>query len=160
MEAQNSRRSLFESSPIPTIEGISELESETIMAIDMQSNSTIGCAFYCGETKKLSVSEDMLLAGTDIAEQFLNFTQPTTVLVSRRVSAELLNLLEEWARSSNSEGKDSAVFDSRWFQLIRPRRATRIYPPISLSSRLLQGSSTVSASKDRQSWPCPCPSYR
>lgn len=72
---------------------------EVIMGIDMRDNSTIGCAYYSTETNHLVLSEDISAAGMDVAEQFLMHIRPTTILVSRRSSSELLTFLESQAAS-------------------------------------------------------------
>ncbi|KAM4059327.1 mutS family protein [Hirsutella rhossiliensis] len=74
---------------------------EIIMALDMRDGGSMGCAFFTTSTGVLSLSEDLPLADTNIAEHFITHVQPTTLLVSARAPEHLLDYLGKQAVPHN-----------------------------------------------------------
>ena len=68
---------------------------ETIMALDMRENATIGCAYFTTLNSTLFLSEDIPMANMDIVEQFLIYAQPTTLLVSARAPEQFNDYVEK-----------------------------------------------------------------
>lgn len=73
---------------------------EVIMALNMKENATIGCAYFNTLDSILYLSEDIPLANTDIAEQFLLHAHPTTILISARAPENFQEFLEKHANAS------------------------------------------------------------
>ncbi|KAF5632203.1 DNA mismatch repair MSH5 [Fusarium sp. NRRL 52700] len=78
------------------------IQHETVMAIDLKENSTIGCAYFSTTDGILHVSEDIATASLDIAEQFLIHIQPTSLLVCARAPANFRDQLEKIATSEGA----------------------------------------------------------
>ena len=72
---------------------------EVIMALNMKENSTIGCAYFNTLDSILYLSEDIPMANTDLAEQFLIHAQPTTVLISARAPELFREFLDKHANA-------------------------------------------------------------
>ncbi|KAK5987708.1 DNA mismatch repair protein MSH5 [Cladobotryum mycophilum] len=85
---------------------------EIIMALDMRDGATMGCAFFNTTDGVLAVSEDIPTADVVIAEQFVTYIQPTTLLVSGRAPDYILAYLERRG-SPNIEGDQSSMFNLR-----------------------------------------------
>lgn len=67
---------------------------EVIMALYTGDKFSLGCAYFTTRDGTLYLSEDIPVAGLDIAEQLINHAEPTTVLVSARTPKPLLDFLE------------------------------------------------------------------
>ncbi|KAH7031595.1 muts domain V-domain-containing protein [Microdochium trichocladiopsis] len=74
------------------------------MAIDMQHNGDLGCAYYVAVDEVLHLLEDVAMASTDLIETLLLHSHPTTILLSARAPEILVQALER-----NSEGPDAAL---------------------------------------------------
>jgi DNA mismatch repair protein MSH5 len=70
------------------------MRTEVIMALDLKEKETIGCAFFRAADGVLSVSGDVTMASLEIAHQFIEHVQPTTVLVSARAPDSFIEFLE------------------------------------------------------------------
>lgn len=81
------------------------LLQEVIMALDMRDGGSMGCAFFTTSTGVLSLSEDLPLADTTIAEHFMTHVQPTTLLVSARAPEHLLDYLGKQAAPDDKPGE-------------------------------------------------------
>lgn len=84
----------------PSEENDDTVLQEVIMALNMKENSTIGCAYFNTLDSVLYLSEDIPLANTDIAEQFLLHAHPTTILISARAPENFQEFLEKHANAS------------------------------------------------------------
>lgn len=69
--------------------------SESILAIDVRDRSTLGCCIFSTAHGVLKIATDISMAGEDVAEQFLSYAQPTTLLVSRRTPETILAFFEK-----------------------------------------------------------------
>lgn len=76
-----------------------ELVHEVIMALHAGDKSSLGCAYFSTRNSTLYLSEDIPMAGLDVAEQLINHATPTTLLVSGRTPKFLLDFLESKAAS-------------------------------------------------------------
>lgn len=86
--------------------------ADTIMAIDMRENSTLGCAIFSTNDSCLSVGQDFVLADSDLLEHLLVYAQPTVVIISTRPSERLKLIIDSNAKlaSQGSSSKHSPVF--------------------------------------------------
>ena len=80
--------------------------NEIIMAIDMKERGTLGCAYYIAREEKLSLMEDIKIAGLDIIDLLKLHAQPTILLISNRAEEELEDHLMREARPID-RGDDS-----------------------------------------------------
>lgn len=85
------------------------IQHETVMAMDMKDNSTIGCAYFSTTDGILQVSEDIPTASLNIAEQFLIHVQPNSLLVSARAPTNFRDYLE---KLTTSKGKWLSIIHS------------------------------------------------
>lgn len=90
--------------------------NEIIMAVDMQSRGTVGCAYYIAAEEKLYFMEDVELGGPDVVEarqywpfaslffadsnQVKIFIDPTVVLVSNKLDDAVLDKLDPERRNT------------------------------------------------------------
>ena len=79
------------------------LLADTIIAIDMKENSTLGCAIFSTNDSCLAVGQDFALADSDVLEQLLVYAQPTVVIISTR-PPERLRLMIEGNAKLKSQG--------------------------------------------------------
>lgn len=84
----------------PNEENDDTILQEVIMALNMKENATIGCAYFNTLDSVLYLSEDIPLANTDIAEQFLLHAHPTTIIISARAPEKFQEFLEKHANAS------------------------------------------------------------
>lgn len=68
---------------------------EVIMAIDINSKSNMGCAYFSTEDGVLYLSEDLGKAGLDDIDKCLAYINPTTVLISLKAPEDLVDFLEQ-----------------------------------------------------------------
>lgn len=82
-------------SPVPPVSS-EQVESvnEVIMAIYVGERSSMGCAYFSTADATLHMSEDISMATLDIADQFMNHIEPTTLLVSARAPRFILDFFE------------------------------------------------------------------
>ncbi|KAL6854073.1 P-loop containing nucleoside triphosphate hydrolase protein [Trichoderma novae-zelandiae] len=71
-----------------------ELE-ESIVAIDVREKRAMGCSIFSTADGVLRIANDIPMANESVAEQFLNYAQPTTILMSRRVPEAILTFVEK-----------------------------------------------------------------
>lgn len=67
---------------------------ETIMAVDLKDNGSLGCAYYSVEEMSLRLLDDSGRSGLDDIERLVIHIQPTTILVSARACDGLADYLE------------------------------------------------------------------
>ncbi|KAI1373621.1 muts domain V-domain-containing protein [Hypoxylon crocopeplum] len=92
---------------------------EIIMAIDMKDNGDLGCAYYVAIDEALFLLEDVAMSGLDLVETLLLHVNPTTVLISARVSEALANYLAKGA-----QGIDGNRGDMRSAYILRNLNST------------------------------------
>ena len=77
---------------------------ESIVAIDVKEKRAIGCSIFSTADGVLKIANDIPMANENVAEQFLNYAQPTTILMSRRVPETILTFVEKHVeRSTHGE---------------------------------------------------------
>ena len=74
------------------------------MALDIRDGASMGCAFFTTDTGVLALSEDVLMANANVAEQFVSHVQPTTLLASARAPEDLMDFLEKLAGFGDEHG--------------------------------------------------------
>lgn len=67
---------------------------EIIMAIDMDKDDKVGCAYYIALDETLYLEEDVAMGGLEAAETLVLRVQPTTIIVPNRAPGPLIELLE------------------------------------------------------------------
>lgn len=88
--------------------GARETESpglvESIVAIDVRDKRAMGCSIFSAADGVLKIANDIPMANENVAEEFLNYAQATTILMSRRVPEAILTFVEKHVeRSTQSE---------------------------------------------------------
>ncbi|PTB47965.1 hypothetical protein M431DRAFT_525746 [Trichoderma harzianum CBS 226.95] len=74
--------------------GTHDLE-ESIIAIDVRDKKMMGCSIFSTADGVLKIANDIPMVNENVAEQFLNFAQATTILMSRRVPETILAFVEK-----------------------------------------------------------------
>ncbi|KAH0532401.1 hypothetical protein TsFJ059_001095 [Trichoderma semiorbis] len=74
--------------------GTHDLE-ESIVAIDVRDKKMMGCSIFSTADGVLKIANDIPMVNENVAEQFLNFAQATTILMSRRVPETILAFVEK-----------------------------------------------------------------
>ncbi|KAL7959046.1 muts domain V domain-containing protein [Trichoderma compactum] len=69
--------------------------SESIVAIDVRDKKMMGCSIFSTADGVLKIANDIPMVTENVAEQFLNFAQATTILMSRRVPETILAFVEK-----------------------------------------------------------------
>ncbi|PTB70113.1 hypothetical protein BBK36DRAFT_1189598 [Trichoderma citrinoviride] len=76
---------------------------ESIVAIDVKEKRAIGCSIFSTADGVLKIANDIPMANENVAEQFLNYAQPTTILMSRRVPETILTFVEKHVERSTHD---------------------------------------------------------
>lgn len=82
--------------------------SESIVAIDVKDKKMMGCSIFSTADGVLKIANDIPMVDENVAEQFLNFAQATTILMSRRVPETILAFVEKHVER-NADGKHFPV---------------------------------------------------
>ncbi|KAM0244538.1 hypothetical protein ACHAQJ_010752, partial [Trichoderma viride] len=77
--------------------------NESILAIEVRDRSTLGCSIFSTADGVLKIASDISMTGEDVAEQFLSYAQPTTILVSRRTPETILTFFEKHVEGNVKE---------------------------------------------------------
>ncbi|KAL2269874.1 hypothetical protein VTJ83DRAFT_2058 [Remersonia thermophila] len=80
---------------------------EIIMAVDMQRDGKVGCAYYTAMDESLVLEEDISMGGIEAIDTILVRIQPTSIIVPNRAPIELVEFLERDAHQSDDN--DSSV---------------------------------------------------
>ncbi|KAK4224619.1 muts domain V-domain-containing protein, partial [Podospora fimiseda] len=64
------------------------------MAIDMDKNGKVGCAYYSAIDETLFIEEDIAMGGVEMLETLLLHVEPTSVFVSNRAPGTLVEFAE------------------------------------------------------------------
>lgn len=75
--------------------------SEVIMAIDVDKDGKVGCAYYVAMDEALVLEEDISMGGIEAVETFLLQVQPTSVIIPNRAPSDLIEFLERDAHRSD-----------------------------------------------------------
>ncbi|KAH0498691.1 hypothetical protein TgHK011_005931 [Trichoderma gracile] len=76
---------------------------ESIVAIDVREKGAIGCSVFSAADGVLKIANDIPMANENVAEEFLNYAQPTTILMSRRVPESILTVVEKHVETSTQD---------------------------------------------------------
>lgn len=86
---------------------------ESIVAIDVREKRTIGCSIFSTADGVLKIANDIPMANENVAEQFLNYAQPTTILMSRRVPETILTFVEKHVER-NAKGEHFPMYPASY----------------------------------------------
>ncbi|KAL7964901.1 muts domain V domain-containing protein [Trichoderma sp. SZMC 28014] len=92
--------------------------SESILAIDVNDRSALGCSLFSTADGTLKIGTDISMAGEDVVEHFLSYAQPTTILVSRRVPESIFAFIEHHTEKSDNEIRLRQVSSSDFSQTL------------------------------------------
>ncbi|KAL2263346.1 hypothetical protein VTK26DRAFT_7142 [Humicola hyalothermophila] len=81
-----------------------DLLSEVIMAIDVDKEGKVGCAYYLAVDEALVPEEDISMGAIEAVNTFLLHVQPTSVLIPNRAPGDLIEFLEQNAHRFDDEG--------------------------------------------------------
>ncbi|KAK4144643.1 muts domain V-domain-containing protein [Dichotomopilus funicola] len=76
------------------------------MAIDVDKDGKVGCAYYVAMDEALVLEEDISMGGIEAVETFLLHVQPTSVIIPNRSPSDLIEFLERDAHRPD-DGIDS-----------------------------------------------------
>ncbi len=77
---------------------------ETIMAIAMAVNKTVGCAYYVAVEGAMWILDDVPMVGVEFVEALLRRLQPTTVIIPSRAPDSLVKCVESGVESYEANG--------------------------------------------------------
>ncbi|KAK1253925.1 hypothetical protein MKX07_002002 [Trichoderma sp. CBMAI-0711] len=63
----------------------------------------MGCSIFSAADGMLKIANDIPMANENVAEEFLNYAQPTTILMSRRVPEAILTFVEKHVERSTQD---------------------------------------------------------
>jgi DNA mismatch repair protein MSH5 len=79
--------------------------NEIIMAIDVDKEGKVGCAYYVAMDEALVLEEDIPMGGIEAVDTLLLRVQPTSIIIPNRAPGDLIEFLERDAhRFDDSEG--------------------------------------------------------
>lgn len=82
--------------------------SEVIMAIDVDKDGKVGCAYYIAMDETLVLEEDVSMGGIEAVDTLLLHIQPTSIIIPNRAPGDLIEFLERDAhRFDDNEGSNS-----------------------------------------------------
>ncbi|KAK0628150.1 muts domain V-domain-containing protein [Bombardia bombarda] len=79
------------------------------MALDMDKDGRVGCAFYIVADETLFIEEDTAMGGIEAVETVVFRVQPTTILIPNRAPSTLVELLEKDAQRIDEDRSNSAL---------------------------------------------------
>ncbi|KAL2137071.1 hypothetical protein VTI74DRAFT_9677 [Chaetomium olivicolor] len=81
-----------------------DILNEVIMAIDVDKDGKVGCAYYIGLDEALVLEEDISMGGIEAVDTLLLHVQPTFIIIPNKAPGDLIEFLERNAhRVNNSE---------------------------------------------------------
>lgn len=81
--------------------------NEIIMAVDVDKDGKVGCAYYVAMDEELILEEDICMGGIEAVDTLLLHVQPTSVFIPNRVPGDVIEFLERDAcRVGGSEESD------------------------------------------------------
>lgn len=79
--------------------------SEVIMALDVDKDGKVGCAYYVAIDEALVLEEDVSMGGIEAVDTLLLHVQPTSIIIPNRAPGDLVEFLERDAhRFDDNEG--------------------------------------------------------
>ncbi|OAA61149.1 adenylyl-sulfate kinase [Niveomyces insectorum RCEF 264] len=85
---------------------------QVVMALDMKSNGTVGCAFFTPRTATLHLQEDTRITGLELVESLLLQAQPAVVIIPSRAPEKLVDYLDRRARRDASDAGGNENFSA------------------------------------------------
>jgi DNA mismatch repair protein MSH5 len=76
---------------------------EIIMAIDVEKDGKVGCAYYIAMDEALVLEEDIPMGGVDAVGTLLLRVQPTSIIIPNRTPGDLIEFLERDAHRFDSD---------------------------------------------------------
>ncbi|KAL6791157.1 muts domain V domain-containing protein [Trichoderma sp. SZMC 28013] len=102
--------------------------SESIVAIDVKDKKMMGCSIFSTADGVLKIANDIPMVDENVAEQFLNFAQATTILMSRRVPETILAFVEKHVER-NADGLALRLMSSSDFShMFACEELSSLYP--------------------------------
>ena len=81
--------------------------NEVIMAIDVDKEGKVGCAYYVAMDEALVLEEDIPMGGIEAVDTLLLHVQPTSIIIPNRAPGDLIEFLERDAhRFDDCEGSN------------------------------------------------------
>lgn len=77
--------------------------NEVIMAVNMDREGKVGCAYYSAVDETLFLEDDIAMGGIETVETFLLHLEPTSVLISNRAADSLVQFLEPNAQKFDDD---------------------------------------------------------
>ncbi|KAM0513167.1 hypothetical protein ACHAPE_008206, partial [Trichoderma viride] len=129
--------------------------SESILAIDVKDRSALGCSLFSTADGTLKIGTDISMAGEDVVEQFLSYAQPTTILVSRRVTESIVAFIEKHAEKSDKEIRVRLASPSDFSHtLAREELSSLDTPSANVETQYIESSIQALQECDRQESRC------
>ncbi|KAF2019048.1 hypothetical protein BU24DRAFT_341301 [Aaosphaeria arxii CBS 175.79] len=94
--------------------------NEVIMAINTDGVSTVGCCYYVAREERLLFMEDAKFGGIDMVDALKVYIEPTVVIVSNKMSDEMLEKIDPDHGIAISEGGSNGRLDLPFFIEFRP----------------------------------------
>lgn len=82
--------------------------NEVIMALDVDQNGKVGCAYYSAIDEALFLEEDVAMGGIETVETLLLHVEPTSLLIPNRASGNLVEFLEQDAHRFEDDQASSS----------------------------------------------------
>ncbi|UKZ73453.1 hypothetical protein TrVFT333_001100 [Trichoderma virens FT-333] len=101
---------------------------ESIIAIDVKDKKIMGCSIFSTADGLLKIANDIPMANENVAEQFLNFAQATTILMSRRVPETILTFVEKHVERNAKEPTFHLMSPSDFSHMFACEELSSLYP--------------------------------
>jgi DNA mismatch repair protein MSH5 len=88
------------------IDANNENENDIILAIDMQKNRTLGCAYYVAREEKLFVMQECILSDVTVIETLKLYVEPTVILLPARIEDSIWEYLNTDQKGGELESLD------------------------------------------------------
>ncbi|EPE04691.1 dna mismatch repair protein [Ophiostoma piceae UAMH 11346] len=72
--------------------------NEVLMALEMKTNGTVGCAYFVSATATLYLQEDTRITGFELVESLIFQAQPSSIIVPSRAPENLIDYLDRHSR--------------------------------------------------------------
>lgn len=84
-------------------EQTSDALNEVIMAVDMNRDGKVGCAYYVVLDETLVIEEDVSMGGIETVDTLVLRAQPTTIMIPNRAPQTLVEFLEQNAQKHDDD---------------------------------------------------------
>lgn len=81
-----------------------DMLNEIIMAIDIDKDEKVGCAYYSAIDETLFLEEDIAMGGVEAVDTLLLHVQPTSIIMPNRAPGNLVEFLERDAHRLDDNG--------------------------------------------------------